>query len=79
MDIWSTRPPAHSSWLPVGFRTRAANPGPLAARYLVIFSPAGLERWFLDVARLVEVAKPEEPDPIALRLLAQRYGIVPAE
>lgn len=64
---------------PGGVPHAAANPGTIAARYLVIFSPAGLEQWFRDVARLVDAARPHEPDPSALGLLAARYGIVPAE
>lgn len=64
---------------PGGVPHAAANLGSTVARYLVIFSPAGLEQWFRDVARVVDSAKPSEPDPSALSLLAARYGIVPAE
>ncbi len=64
---------------PGGVPHAAANLGPMTARYVVIFSPAGLEQWFVDVARLVEAAQPDEPDACELSALAGRYGIVPAE
>jgi quercetin dioxygenase-like cupin family protein len=64
---------------PGGVPHAAANAGPLAARYLVMFSPAGLERWFVDLAHLVDASKPGAPSPSALNALAERYGIVPVE
>ncbi|HEX6828148.1 MAG TPA: cupin domain-containing protein [Burkholderiales bacterium] len=64
---------------PGGVPHAVANLGSVTARYVVIFSPAGLERWFVDVARLMEAVKPGEPDPGELSALAGRYGIVPAE
>jgi len=64
---------------PGGVPHAVANLGSMTARYVVIFSPAGLESWFIDVASLVEAAKPGEPDPGELSALAARYGIVLAE
>ena len=64
---------------PGGVPHAAANPGPRPARYVVIFSPAGLERWFVDLAQLMDRAGPGEPAPGALSALAERYGIVPVD
>jgi hypothetical protein len=46
------------------------------AEYLVIFSSGGLEDFFLHLSRLIESARPNQPDPDALNALAGRYGIV---
>jgi len=64
---------------PGGVPHAAANLGPVPARYLVIFSPAGLEQWFIDLARLVDLARPREPHPSELSALAGHYGIVALE
>jgi hypothetical protein len=43
---------------------------------LVIFSPGGIEEFFLHLSRLIESARPNQPSPDALNALAERYGIV---
>ena len=52
------------------------NSGPGPAEYLVIFSPGGLEDFFLHLSELIERARPNQPNPDALNALAERYGIV---
>ncbi len=61
---------------PGGMPHSLVNSGTRFAEYLVIFSPAGVEDFFIDLSRLVESARPNEPSPDALNALAQQYGIV---
>jgi mannose-6-phosphate isomerase-like protein (cupin superfamily) len=53
------------------------NSGSTAARYLVFFSPPGLEQWYVDFAALIEAARSGEPSREEVDALAARYGIVP--
>jgi quercetin dioxygenase-like cupin family protein len=64
---------------PGGVPHAVANGGPVPVRYLVLFSPAGLEEWFVDLAHLLHASQPEGPHPSALNALAARYGITPVE
>lgn len=61
---------------PGGTPHSQVNSGLGSAEYLVIFSPGGLEDFFLHLSRLIESARPDQPDPDALDALAERYGIV---
>jgi mannose-6-phosphate isomerase-like protein (cupin superfamily) len=63
---------------PGGTPHSQVNSGPGPAEYLVIFSPGGLEDFFLHLSRLIESARPNQPSPDALNALAERYGIVTA-
>jgi quercetin dioxygenase-like cupin family protein len=48
------------------------NAGPVPARMIEIISPAGVERFFRDVADLVEAGTADVPDLVAL---AEGYGL----
>ena len=61
---------------PGGTPHSAVNSGTTMAKYLVFFSPAGLERYLWDFGALVEAAKPGQPSQEELDSLAARYGIV---
>jgi mannose-6-phosphate isomerase-like protein (cupin superfamily) len=61
---------------PGGTPHSQVNSGPGPAEYLVIFSPGGLEDFFLHLSELIERARPNQPNPDALNALAERYGIV---
>jgi mannose-6-phosphate isomerase-like protein (cupin superfamily) len=45
------------------------------ARYLQLFSPGGMERYFAERAVMLRAAAPGPPDRTALRELSQRYGV----
>ena len=62
---------------PGGLPHSMVNSGSTVARYLVLFSPPGLEQWYIDSAALMEAARPGEPSREAIDALAARYGIVP--
>jgi mannose-6-phosphate isomerase-like protein (cupin superfamily) len=61
---------------PGGTPHSQVNSGPGPAEYLVIFSPGGLEDFFVHLTRLIESAQPNQPGPDALNALAEQYGIV---
>jgi mannose-6-phosphate isomerase-like protein (cupin superfamily) len=64
---------------PGGLPHSTINSGSSSARYLVLFSPPGLEQWYVDSAALIEAARPGEPSREAVDALAARYGIVPVD
>jgi hypothetical protein len=49
------------------------NPGPEPARIIEIFSPAGFERYFEELAKILSAGGP--PDVPRLEELANRYGL----
>jgi mannose-6-phosphate isomerase-like protein (cupin superfamily) len=61
---------------PGGLPHSTINSGSAAARYLVFFSPPGLEQWYVDSAALIEAARPGEPSREAIDALAAQFGIV---
>jgi quercetin dioxygenase-like cupin family protein len=61
---------------PGGMPHSLVNSGPGLAEFLVIFSPAGVEDFFIHLSRVIESARPNEPSSDALNALAQQYGIV---
>src|SRR5262245_19695133 len=64
---------------PGGMPHSQVNSGPGPAEYLVIFSPGGLEDFFIQLNGLIDSARPNQPGSDALHALAERYGIVPVE
>jgi quercetin dioxygenase-like cupin family protein len=50
------------------------NPGPEPARVLEIIAPAGFERYFMQLAALVN--KNDPPDEEAIEKLASEYGLI---
>jgi oxalate decarboxylase/phosphoglucose isomerase-like protein (cupin superfamily) len=68
--------PAGSFFLvPRGTLHSFANTGGGPARYLQLFSPGGMERYFVDRAALLREAAAGAPDQAALTELSQRYGM----
>jgi mannose-6-phosphate isomerase-like protein (cupin superfamily) len=61
--------------VPRGTLHTFGNTGSVPARYLQLFSPGGMERYFAERAALLGAAAPGAPDRTALRELNQRYGM----
>ncbi len=59
--------------VPRGVRHTFANPGGQPARYLVLFSPAGLERFFEELAALRSASSDGRVDAATLVELAAKY------
>jgi mannose-6-phosphate isomerase-like protein (cupin superfamily) len=57
--------------VPAGMRHTFWNPGDVPARVLELFTPAGFERWFEDLARLISQ---DPPDLDAIVASARRFG-----
>ena len=49
------------------------NPGPESARFVEIFSPAGFEHYFEELAQILSAGGP--PDVAAIGELAAHYGL----
>jgi mannose-6-phosphate isomerase-like protein (cupin superfamily) len=62
---------------PGGVPHSTANTGSTPAKYLVFFSPPGLEQYLVERARLVEAARPGSVSQGALDALVGKYGIRP--
>ena len=60
---------------PGGVPHSLANTGSMPAKYLVLFSPRGLERFFSNLAHLADAARPDQVSQEAFDALADRYGI----
>ena len=63
--------PGETIHIPQGVPHAGANAGPAAGRRLVLFSPAGIERFFLEVG---QPSPDDEPDLAAVIECATRYG-----
>jgi mannose-6-phosphate isomerase-like protein (cupin superfamily) len=61
--------------VPRGTLHTFGNTGSGPARYLQLFSPGGMERYFAERAALLRAVAPGPPDRAALRELNQRYGM----
>ncbi len=61
--------------VPRGTLHSFANTGGGPARYLQLFSPGGMERYFAERAALLRDAAPGVPDRTALSGLNQRFGM----
>jgi mannose-6-phosphate isomerase-like protein (cupin superfamily) len=59
---------------PGGVPHSNANTGPVPAKFLILFSPPGLERYLADFAAVM-LASPNEANTEALDALAARHGI----
>jgi quercetin dioxygenase-like cupin family protein len=62
-------------FVPRGVRHTYANPGPDPARLLLLLSPAGFERYFLDLSAAVAAGGGTAP-PEALAAVFARHGVV---
>jgi mannose-6-phosphate isomerase-like protein (cupin superfamily) len=61
--------------VPRGTLHSFANTGAGPARYLQLFSPGGMERYFAERAALLRDAAPGPPDRAVLTDLNRRYGM----
>jgi oxalate decarboxylase/phosphoglucose isomerase-like protein (cupin superfamily) len=65
--------PGSLMFVPPGCPHAFANPGPAPARMLFQFAPPGHERYFADLARILNRGR--APDPDEIRELRRRHGI----
>ena len=61
-------------FVPKGMPHTLSNPGPAAARILVILTPPGFEGYWEEAARLLE-STGGDPDPERMRELQQKYNM----
>jgi mannose-6-phosphate isomerase-like protein (cupin superfamily) len=65
--------------VPEGVPHANANLGPVPARFLILSSPPGLERYLAEFADIAQAVAPDQPSQEALDALAARHGIVPMD
>ncbi len=51
------------------------NAGPAPARMIEIITPAGFERYFVELAEVIASAGDSAPDPAAIQRVGARYGL----
>ena len=61
--------------LPRGTPHTFGNTGTTVARYLAIYSPAGMEHFFEELADSAQASPTVRPDRTAIAAIAQRHGM----